>query len=179
MGCSYTAAGSDGNAKRQAPNEGMEVMPERVVRQRMEMPSQQPQMEMGMQQQGQMGMQQSAQMGMQQQGQMGMQQQGQMGMQQQGQMGMQQQGQMGMQQAGQHSVSDLHTEAAVQAAQAAQEAANVAGKLTDLGCTEEAQLVVQWKHMLEGGAQTGGDLQKAAQAARELAANIRHKAGMG
>ena len=139
MGCSYTAAGSDGNAKRQAPNEGMEVMPERVVRQRMEMPSQQPQMEMGMQQQGQMG----------------------------------------MQQAGQHSVSDLHTEAAVQAAQAAQEAANVAGKLTDLGCTEEAQLVVQWRHMLEGGAQTGGDLQKAAQAARELAANIRHKAGMG
>jgi len=160
------------DVKRQAPDVvHMEAMPDRVVRQRMEMPSQQPQMEMGMQQQGQMGMQQ--------QGQMGMQQPGQMGMQQPGHMGMQQPGQMGMQQPGQHSVSDLHTEAAVQAAQAAQEAANVAGKLTDLGCPEEAQLVATWKHMLEGGNQTGGDLQKAAQAARELAANIRHKAGMG
>ena len=66
---------------------------------------------------------------------------------------------------------------AEQAAAAARAAAQVAAKLEGAGCKVQAEMVAKWKRMLEGDINSQADLQDAANAARQLAAQLRgHRA---
>merc|ERR1719398_428980 len=64
-------------------------------------------------------------------------------------------------------------EAAEQAAEAAKAAGECAEALEKAGLGEEAKSVKDWQGMLEGGEESGADLEKAAHSAHELAAKLR------
>merc|ERR1719247_3926733 len=71
------------------------------------------------------------------------------------------------------STKSTEEEVAKQAAEAAKAAGECAAAFEKAGLGEEAKSVKDWQGLLEGGQESGADLEKAAHSAHELAVKLR------